>query len=56
MRFIDVVLGCVLLGLVVAFLQVVRPGATGDTEARATVGERITWLRAPLLRRTSAVQ
>jgi hypothetical protein len=55
MRLIDVVLGCVLLGLVVAFLQVVRPGTAG-AEARSTVGERITWLRAPILRRTSAVQ
>ncbi len=59
MRFIDVVLGCVLLGLIIGFLQVARPSAASagsNAEAQGTVSERITWLRAPLLRRTSSIQ
>ncbi len=56
MRFIEIVLGCVLLVLVVVLLQVARPGAaSAGEEARNALSERITWLRAPALRRMSAL-
>lgn len=58
MRFIDVVLGCVLLGLFVGFLQIARPGtaSASSSEANNTVSERMTWLRMPVMRRTNSVQ
>jgi hypothetical protein len=58
MRFIDVVLGCVLLGLVVGFLQIARPGtaSASSTEAHNAVSERMTWIRMPVMRRTSSIQ
>jgi hypothetical protein len=56
MRFIDVVLGCVLLGLVVSFLQMERPNAANAGGAEPRTGERLTWLWTPAMRRTSAVQ
>lgn len=56
MRFIDIVLGCVLLGLIVVLLQVARPGAaSAGEEARNMVSERITWLRTPVMRRTGSL-
>lgn len=58
MRFIDVVLGCVLLGLFVGFLQIARPStaSAGSSEAHNAVSERMTWLRMPVMRRTSSIQ
>ena len=58
MRLIDVVLAGVLLGLIVAFLQMAQPSAArAADEADTTVSERITWLRTPpLMRRTSPLQ
>jgi len=56
MRFIDVVLGCVLLGLVVGFLQMARPNAASAGGAEPHTNERVTWLWMPAIRRTSAVQ
>jgi hypothetical protein len=56
MRFIDIVLGCVLLGLIVAFLQVARPGAArAGEQANGAISERITWLWAPAVRRTGTL-
>jgi hypothetical protein len=60
MRFIDVVLACVVIGLIVGYVQMGHPGAAragGAPEAQSTVNERITWLRTPaLMRRTSSIQ
>jgi hypothetical protein len=59
MRLIDVVLGGVLLGLIVGYLQMVQPSAASASvtpEAQSSVTERITWLRAPALRRTSSIK
>jgi len=56
MRFIDVVLGCVLLGLIVGFLQMSRPSTAAAGGAEPRTGERLTWLRMPAMHRTSAVQ
>jgi hypothetical protein len=58
MRFIDVVLGCVLLGLVIGFMQVARSNAAGANSSgdQNTVNERMTWLWMPVMRRTSSVQ
>ena len=58
MRLIDVVLGGVVLGLIVGFLQSAQP-ATASTEgtrdiATSSVNERITWLRTPALMRRTA--
>ena len=59
MRLVDVVLASVLVGLVLGFLHVGIPGARADAKREAFAGEcsqsachRLTWLRAPLLRRT----
>lgn len=52
MRIVDVVLGCVLIGLVAGFLQTARPGgASAASDARSP--ERMTWLWMPVLRRPS---
>lgn len=52
MRFIDVVLGCVAIGLVVGFMQTARPNvANAGNDART--GERMTWLWMPVMRRPS---
>jgi hypothetical protein len=57
MRLIDVVLTCVVLGLIVGFVQMSHSGAGGAEQAQSTVSERITWLRSPaLMRRTSSIQ
>jgi hypothetical protein len=56
MRFIDVVLGCVLLGLIVGFLQMARPNAASAGSAEPRNGERLTWLWMPAMHRTSSVQ
>lgn len=59
MRLVDVVLASALLGLGLGFLQTGLPGArAGNAEVAATdcatnKCERITWLRTPLMRRTS---
>ena len=56
MRLIDVVLGSVLLGLIVGFLQLAQPGAAkanGVREANSAVSERITWLWTPAMARRS---
>jgi hypothetical protein len=59
MRLVDVVLASALLGLGLGLLQTGLPGArAGNAEvATADCGiakcERITWLRTPLMRRTS---
>jgi hypothetical protein len=60
MRLIDVVLAGVLLGLIVAFVQMAQPNAAranGAREASNVVSERITWLRTPpLMRRTASLR
>ena len=59
MRFIDIVLGCAILGLAVGYLQLAQPGianAGTANETRNVVSERMTWLWIPVMRRTSALQ
>jgi hypothetical protein len=59
MRLVDVILASVLLGLGLGLLQTGLPGARASNldAAAAHCGqskcERITWLRTPMLRRTS---
>jgi hypothetical protein len=54
MRLIDIVLGCVLIGLIVGLVQIMRPA---DASADSVVRERITWLWTPALaRRAGSVQ
>jgi hypothetical protein len=63
MRLIDVVLGGVLLGVALGFLHTGLPGARASGETQVAAGdcgrsmcERITWLRAPLLRRATSAE
>ena len=63
MRLIDVVLGSVLLGLALGFLQTGLPGArassqtqTATSDCAQSMCERITWLRTPLLRRATSAE
>ncbi len=59
MRLVDVVLASALLGLGLGLLQTGLPGArasdaqTASIDCRQSKCERITWLRTPLMRRTS---
>jgi hypothetical protein len=56
MRFIDIVLGCVLLGLIVVLLQLARPDtARAGEQPTNVVSERITWLWAPAMRRAGSL-
>jgi hypothetical protein len=60
MRFVDIVLGCAILGLAVGYLQLAQPSVANAgtaSETRNVVSERMTWLRMPvMMRRTGAVQ
>lgn len=60
MRFIDILLGCAILGLAVGYLQLAQPtiaNASTASETRNVVSERMTWLWMPvMMRRTSSVQ
>ena len=52
MRFIDVAFGGILIGLIVGFMQMARPGdAKAGSDARSS--ERLTWLWMPVIRRPS---
>jgi hypothetical protein len=53
-RIIDVVLGCVAIGLIVGLMQTARP-ATANAGSDARTTERMTWLWMPVMRRTSHV-
>ena len=65
MRLVDVVLASALLGLTLGLLQTGLPGfgarAGGNAQVVAhdcgqSACERITWLRAPLLRRATSAE
>jgi len=63
MRLVDVVLVSVVIGMVLGFLHTGLPGARASGTARVAASdcaqsmcERITWLRAPLLRRATSAE
>lgn len=65
MRLVDVVLASALLGLTLGLLHTGLPGfgarAGGNAEVATSdcghsVCERITWLRTPLMRRTTSAE
>ena len=63
MRLVDVVLASVLLGLTLGLLQIGLPGARASGEAQVAASDcsqsmcqRMTWLRAPVMRRTASAE
>ena len=54
MRFIDVVLAAVLLGLIISFFTMT--GSEAGAAHGKVVSERMTWIWTPALPRRSAVQ
>ena len=64
MRLVDVVLASALLGLTLGLLHTGLPGfgvRAGNAQVAASdcgqsVCERITWLRTPLMRRTTSAE
>ena len=63
MRLVDVVLASALLGLTLGLLHTGLPGAraSGDTQVASSdcgraMCERITWLRTPLMRRSTSAE
>jgi hypothetical protein len=54
MRFIDVVLAAVLVGLIISFFTMPRSEA-GPAHGKV-VSERMTWIWTPAMARRSAVQ
>ena len=62
MRLVDVVLVSIVIGMSLGFLHTGLPGArTGAAQVAAadcaqSMCERITWLRAPLLRRATSAE
>ena len=63
MRLIDVVLISAVIGMILGLVQTGLPGArassqtqTATSDCAQSMCERITWLRAPLLRRATSAE
>ena len=63
MRLVDVVLASVLIGLTLGLVHIGLPGAraSGETHVAASdcgqsMCQRMTWLRAPVMRRTTSAE
>jgi hypothetical protein len=62
MRLVDVVLVSIVIGMTLGFLHIGLPGARAGaaqvaaSDCAQSMCERITWLRAPLMRRATSAE